>query len=78
MQRQRYRLYRRTNGTFYAQDNDTGKQTSFCTKDRGEAAGLLAARNQAVAQPILNVAMAKVYLSAKSPELLTRTWGELI
>jgi hypothetical protein len=22
--------------------------------------------------------MAKVYLSAKSPELLTRTWGELI
>ena len=30
------------------------------------------------AQPVLNVATAKVYLSAKSLELLTRTWGELI
>jgi len=78
MQRQRFRLFRRINGTYYAQENDTGRQTSLCTKDRGEAIGLLAAKNQATAQPILNVAMAKVYLSAKSPELLTRTWGELI
>ena len=78
MQRQRYRLFRRKNGTYYSFENDTGRQTSLFTKDRGEAAGLLAAKNQATAQPILNVAMAKVYLSAKSPELLTRTWGELI
>jgi integrase len=78
MQRQRYRLFRRKNGTYYSFENDTGRQTSLFTKDRGEATGLLAAKNQATAQPILNVAMAKVYLSAKSPELLTRTWGELI
>jgi integrase len=78
MQRQRFRLFRRSNGTYYAHENETGKQTSLVTKNRGEAVGLLAAKNQAVAQPILNVAMAKVYLSAKSPELLTRTWGELI
>jgi integrase len=77
MQKQRFRLYRR-NGTYYAHESDTGKQASLWTKDKTEAMGLLAARNQAVAQPILNVAMAKVYLSAKSPELLTRTWGELI
>jgi integrase len=77
MQRQRFRLYRR-NGTYYIQENDTGRQTSLLTKDRTEAAGIVAAKNQAAAQPILNVAMAKVYLSAKSPELLTRTWGELI
>jgi integrase len=77
MQRQRFRLYRR-NGTYYAHESDTGKQTSFRTKDKTEAVGLLGAKNQAVAQPILNVAMAKVYLSAKSPELLTRTWSELI
>jgi hypothetical protein len=67
MQRQRYRFYRRTNGTYYAHENDTGKQLSLGTKDRSEAAGLLAAKNQAAIQPILNVAMAKVYLSAKSP-----------
>ncbi len=78
MQRQRYRLFRRKNGIYYSFENDTGRQISLFTKDRGEAAGLLAAKNQATAQPILNVAMAKVYLSAKSPELLTRTWGELI
>jgi hypothetical protein len=74
MQRQRYRLFRRKNGTYYAFENGTGRQTSLYTKDQGEATGLLAAKNQATAQPILNVAMAKVYLSAKSPELLTRIW----
>ena len=78
MQRQKYRLFRRKNGTYYSFENDTGRQISLFTKDRGEATGLLAAKNQATAQPILNVAMAKVFLSAKSPELLTRTWGELI
>jgi hypothetical protein len=77
MQRQRFRLYRR-NSTYYVQENETGRQTSLLTKDRTEAIGIVAAKNQAAAQPILNVAMAKVYLSAKSPELLTRTWGELI
>jgi integrase len=78
MQKQRFRLYRRSNGTYYAHENETGKQTSLRTKDKREAAGLVVAKNQAVAQPILNVAMAKVYLSAKSPELLPRTWSELI
>ncbi len=56
MQKQRFRLYRR-NGTYYAHESDTGKQASLRTKDKTEAVGLLAARNQAVAQPILNVAM---------------------
>jgi hypothetical protein len=60
MQKQRYRLFRRKNGTYYSFENDTGRQISLFTKDRGEATGLLAAKNQATAQPILNVAMAKV------------------
>lgn len=68
MQKQRFRLYRR-NGTYYAHESDTGKQTSLRAKDKTEAVGLLAARNQAVAQPILNVAMAKVYFP--------RRWGAL-
>jgi site-specific recombinase XerD len=36
------------------------------------------AKNQAAAQPHLNRAMAKAYLSAKSPELLTRTWTDVM
>ena len=78
MQNKRYTKFRRKGGVYYAEETQTGKQISLNTKDKDEALGLLAAKNQAAAQPILNVAMAKVYLSAKSPELLTRTWGELI
>jgi integrase len=77
MQKQRFRLYRRQ-GTYYSHESETGKQISLRTKNKEEAIGMIAARNQAATQPILNVAMAKVYLSAKSPELLTRTWSELI
>ncbi len=77
MHKQQYKMFKRS-GTYYIEDKDTGKQTSLFTKDKGEAITLFAAKNQAASQPVLNVAMAKVYLSAKSPELLTRTWGELI
>ena len=76
--RERYRMYQRNGGSFYAKDRKTGRTESLATFDQREAARLLAAKNQATEQPCLNVAMAKVYLSAKSPELLTRTWGELI
>ena len=78
MQRQRYTLFCRSNGMYYAQDSESRKQTSLATKDRAEAVKLLGAKNDATAQPILNVAMARTYLSAKSPELMTRTWGRLI
>ena len=61
MQRQRYRLFRRKNDIYYAFENGTGRQSSLFTKDRGEATGLFAAKNQATAQPILNVAIAASY-----------------
>ncbi len=76
--RERYRIYQRNGGIFYAKDRKTGQALSLATTDRHEAARLLAAKNQATEQPALNVAMAKVYLSAQSPEFLTRTWGQLI
>ena len=76
--RDRYRIYQRNGGIFYAKDRKTGQSLSLGTSDRGRPMRLLAAKNQAAEQPILNVAMAKVYLSAQSPEFLTRTWAELI
>jgi len=76
--RERYRMYQRNGGNFYAKDRKTGKTISLATADQREAARLLAAKNQATEQPCLNVAMAKVYLSAQSPEFLSRTWGQLI
>jgi integrase len=71
-------MYQRNGGIFYAKDRNTGKSFSLETSDRGVATRLLSAKNQATEQPVMNVAMAKVYLSAQSSEFLTRTWGQLI
>lgn len=75
---ERYRMYRRNCGRYYAKDKITGKAESLGTTDKAAAKQLLVARNQAVAQPQLNRSMAKAYLSAKSPELLTRTWADVM
>jgi integrase len=74
----RYWLYQRENGIFYLQDKITGKQQSTRTKDASAAKRLLAGKNQSVEQPMLNRSMAKTYLSAKSPELMERTWEDVM
>jgi integrase len=75
---ERFRMFCRAGGNFYARDRVTGRSESLGTADRITARQLLAARNQAVSQPQLNRTMAKAYLSAKSPDLLTRTWAEVM
>ncbi len=74
----RYWIYRRKNGTFYLQNKITQKQESLKTKDTITADRILANRNQAAEQPSLNRTLAKAYLSAKSPELATRTWANVM
>ena len=71
-------MFRRAGGNFYSRDKITGRSESLGTSERTQAKQLLAARNQAAAQPQLNRTMAKAYLSAKSPELLTRTWADVM
>ena len=75
---ERYRMFCRAGGNFYTRDKITGQSESLGTADRTVARQLLAARNQAVSQPQLNRTMAKAYLSAKSPDLLTRTWADVM
>ncbi|NJK90556.1 MAG: hypothetical protein HC904_01230 [Blastochloris sp.] len=75
---ERYWLYRRDNGVYYLQDRKNGKQQSLKTKDRAEAKRLAAGRNQAEQMPALNLAMARTYLLAKSPQMVTRTWGDVM
>lgn len=75
---ERYRMFRRAGGNYYTRDRVTGKSESLETADRAKAKQILAAKNQAVEQPQLNRTMAKAYLSAKSPELLTRTWADIM
>jgi len=73
-----YRLYRRANGTFYAQSVQTGERSSLKTKSKAEALQLLAARNQAQSQPALNREMARVYLIGQDPEFCRRTWADVV
>jgi hypothetical protein len=73
----RYRIYRRGH-IYYAKDKTTGRAETLGTSDPREAQRLLNAKNQAIEQPHLNVAMARVYLSCKSPEMLERTWNEVM
>ena len=75
---ERFRMFRRAGGNYYSRDKINGRSESLGTADRTVAKQLLAARNQADAQPQLNRTMAKAYLSAKSPDLLTRTWADVM
>jgi len=69
----KYTLFRR-GAVFYAQDSATGKQTSLRTKDETEARSLLNARNEAQRQPVLNLHLARAYLTASDPAFVERTW----
>ena len=69
----KYTLFRRGD-VFYVQDSATGKQTSLRTKDETEARSLLNARNEAQRQPVLNLHLARAYLTASDPAFVERTW----
>ncbi|MEM1223627.1 MAG: tyrosine-type recombinase/integrase, partial [Verrucomicrobiota bacterium] len=75
--RNRYRLIRKR-GVFYFHDTVTGVRESARTRDKKAAGELLFAKNQAAKQPALNVAMARAYLSGKSPELAKRSWQDVM
>jgi Phage integrase family len=73
----RYWMFLRK-GVFYVQDKLSGKQKSLKTRDAAAAKRMLAGKNQATEQPQMNLAMAKVYLSCKSDEMLARTWDDVM
>jgi integrase len=71
--KQRYLLFRRA-GVFYYEDTTTGKQLSLRTKDEAEALTLLHSKNEAHRQPVLNLQIARTYLTATDPEVAKRIW----
>ena len=73
----RYWMFQRK-GVFYVQDKLSGKQRSLKTRDAAAARRMFAGKNQATEQPQMNMAMAKVYLSCKSEEMLARTWDDVM
>jgi hypothetical protein len=69
----KYTLFRR-NGIYYSQDSATGQQKSLRTRDEADALKLLNARNEAHRQPVLNLHLARAYLTASDPAFVARTW----
>ena len=69
----KYTLFRR-NGIYYSQDSGTGQQKSLRTRDEADALKLLNARNEAHRQPVLNLHLARAYLTASDPAFVERTW----
>lgn len=82
--KQRFRLYQRAknaNGkesVFYLWDTETGKRNSLHTTDPKVAERLLHARREAHVQPFVNLQIARVYVGASDPSMLTRTWQDVI
>jgi hypothetical protein len=69
----RFILFNRK-GVFYSEDTVTRKQHSLRTKDEAEAIALLNAKNESFRQPVLNMQIARAYLSASDPAIARRTW----
>ena len=69
----KYTMFRR-NGIYYSQDSATGQQKSLRTRDEADALQLLNARNEAHRQPVLNLHLARAYLTASDPAFVERTW----
>lgn len=59
----RYILFRRDNGVYYTEDTTTGNQSCLRTRDEAEAKSLLNATNEAQRQPVLNLHLARAYLT---------------
>src|SRR6266404_2728436 len=70
----KYRLFRRHNGVFYWQDNQSSKQGTLRTNDKREAERLLNAMNESHREPTINLNLARAYLAAHDPKMAQRTW----
>jgi len=70
----KYRLFRRHNGVFYWQANDSSKQGTLRTTERRQAERLLNAMNESYREPTLNLNLARAYLAAHDPKMAKRTW----
>lgn len=73
----RFTLFRRGK-IYYCEDRATGQQKSLQTRDELEAQRIIQAKNDVVMLPQMNLVMAKTYLSAQDPKLISRTWADVL
>lgn len=65
-------------GTFYCYDSVTKKRESLETKSAGDAARLVAVKNEAIEHVQMNLQIAQVYLQHSNPSIAKRTWQEVM
>jgi len=70
----RYRLFKRGWGVYYAFNNETGNSESLHTRDKEEATRLVHAMNEAGRMTAMSTQIARAYLTASDPEITKRTW----
>jgi hypothetical protein len=68
-------MFRRGN-RYYVEHVETRQQTSLGTSNYGEALRLWSAKNEAIQAPVLNLALARTYLSAHDQRMIERTWAD--
>jgi len=75
----RYRLIKRglRGGTFCAFDKETKKRESLKTKSLEDAQQIINARNDALRQPHINLAIAKAFLFGADYRICKRTWSDV-
>src|ERR1035437_9561916 len=73
----RFTMFRR-GSVYYCEDRTTGQQKSLQTRNEAEAQRLVRAKNDAVTLPQMNLVMARMYLSAQDPKMITRTWADVL
>src|ERR1035438_433537 len=74
----RYRVFRRSWGTYYCEDLVTKKQTSLKTRSKDEAYRLVAAKNETEEAPAFSLHLARVYWKAGDPAAAKRTWQHVM
>ena len=74
----KFRIFCRASGVWYVEEKATKAQRSLRTRDQTEAKRLLQAKNEAHRQPAINVQIARAYLNASDPKLVSRTWQEVM
>jgi len=72
-----YRMFRRGN-RYYVEHVETRQQTSLGTSNHVEALRLWSAKNEAIQAPVLNLTLARTYLSAHDQRMIERTWADVI
>lgn len=74
----KFRLFCRASGVWYIEDKQSHEQESLRTRDVTEAKRLFNAKNEAQRQPAINIQIARAYLTATDPMLVTRTWNDVM